>query len=437
MKRLVVCCDGTWKRADDQNVSNIEKIARAIDTTLPAGKPAQVVYYNAGVGTGATRVEHFIGGITGLGLDYALVSAYRFLALNYDPDEDDEIFVFGFSRGAYTARSLVGMIATIGLLKPLGIVQDNLHLAIDVYRHRPNPVDPAANPKATKAVNDFQEACYDDDQVCIRFLGVFDTVGALGIPVLSRGKYKFHNVELDPKVVTTARQALAIDERRRAFAPAVWTTDGDGRAHPDVKQVWFEGVHTDIGGGYPESALSDLALMWMVREAKECGLVFHEDRVNRRLQSKPMERHNSMTCWYGLLNIGSLMGQHLGLAPRIASRFRGSHRCLEAVGANESQKDLSILIADKAYERRQERSRSTSNIEWWKEELESESIDPATRIEVLPSFAGGTYDPPELEYRLPFMRWLAKGCGQRKTGAASIDHDPLKKGRTPEPVPPP
>ncbi|RYF61223.1 MAG: DUF2235 domain-containing protein [Comamonadaceae bacterium] len=396
-KRLVVCCDGTWKRADDQNVSNIEKIARAIDTTPLPREPVQVVYYTAGVGTGATRTERFLGGGLGLGLDISLIGAYRFLALNYTPG--DEVFVFGFSRGAYTARSLVGMIATIGLLKPEGVVQDNLHNAINVYRNRPRKDDPHPDPDAEKDVEHFRKGCYRNDQMKIRFLGVFDTVGALGVPGLSRRKYQFHNVALPDEIeVVTARQALAIDEQRRTFTPAVWSR-GE-QPHTDVKQVWFEGVHTDIGGGYPESNLSDLTLLWMLREAKTCGLVVHDTRINSRLDPKPVDPpHNSLIGWYPTLNRLSKIGQRLGLSTRIGLRFSGNHRLLESSVKKDSDKDLSIYLAQTAHDRWKDTSaelRERSTIGWWTASLKRQSIKLTDRIEELPPFPASQQSETEL-----------------------------------------
>ncbi|MDF3311610.1 DUF2235 domain-containing protein [Rhodococcus sp. T2V] len=385
MKHLVICCDGTWKRADEQNVSNIEKIARAIDP-VPPGGPPQVVYYTSGVGTGATRAERMFGGAFGLGLDAAIIGAYRFLALNYEPG--DEVYVFGFSRGAYTARSLVGMIAAIGLLTPDGVVRNRLGSAITVYRNRPRP---GANPhpEAVKAVDDFREFCYSDTDVKIRFLGVFDTVGSLGVPGVSGRKYRFHNVELTAQVAY-ARQALALDERRRPFAPSVWRQGDNTRT--DVKQVWFEGVHTDIGGGYPDSALSDLTLTWMIDEARNCRLAFHQERVDVNLQAKrAVEPHDSMTAGYRMVGLVGAARHRLRLDDGSGSRFRGGWRLLEACGTddrNDAPGDWAVRIAAPAYEHwkaaPEKGVRAAPNVGWWIDELRRRKIDPESRVERLP-----------------------------------------------------
>ena len=219
MKRLVICCDGTWKRADEINVSNIEKIARAVDPE-PSGGPVQIAYYSSGVGTGATRTDRVLGGAFGLGLDTALVGAYRFLALNYNPG--DEVFVFGFSRGAYTARSLVGIISRIGLLTSDGVARNELKNAIAVYRND--------TPASSKDKESFRKLCHPESDVEIGFLGVFDTVGTMGVPGLGRRKYGFHNVELAPCVRfarcsssprTSSRQARRSGPR--AGSQRLWT----------------------------------------------------------------------------------------------------------------------------------------------------------------------------------------------------------------------
>ncbi|KAA0023886.1 DUF2235 domain-containing protein [Antrihabitans cavernicola] len=349
MKRLVICCDGTWKTSDDKNVSNIEKIARAIHTSPPDGSQ-QVVYYTSGVGTGATSVERLFGGAFGLGLDAAILGAYRFLALNYE--EGDDVYVFGFSRGAYTARSLIGMISTIGLLTPDGVVRNDLCEAIKVYRNRPRlDQSPTQFQAAKDNVAKFRRSCYRDSQVKIKFLGVFDTVGALGVPGLSLRKYKFHDVEL-PNQVKYARQALAIDERRRAFAPCVWKEPEDNKK-TNVKQVWFDGVHSDVGGGYRESTLGDLSLLWMIGEATKRGLVVRDDLFHSNLQPSNLPTlHNSMTFGYRIANaLGAMVAWFAAMFARKDTRFHRGHRVLQVVGSETSRADWNVRIARSAFER--------------------------------------------------------------------------------------
>ena len=342
MKNLVVCCDGTWKSADDKDVSNIEKIARAIEPT-PADHPIQIVYYAAGVGTGATKIEKLVGGAFGLGLDSAIVGAYRFLSLNYQ--EGDQIYVFGFSRGAYTARSLVGMIDVIGLLRPDGLAKNKLSQAMPLYRGR--PADPnKPSPKWSRDVAEFRTDCYGQSDVIVRFLGVFDTVGTLGVPGVTRRKYQFHNVSLTPQVAT-ARHALAIHERRRSFAPALWTEDKEKKATPDVKQIWFDGVHSDVGGGYKEYELANRSLKWMVAEARAAGLVF----ADSRLVAKPQEvvLHKTLKGPYLVLNMLSALAGRF--TPSVGTRFQRGWRVLERSAGKGWGADVAVDLTDDVYRR--------------------------------------------------------------------------------------
>ncbi|MGH3424565.1 MAG: DUF2235 domain-containing protein, partial [Nocardioidaceae bacterium] len=288
MKRLILCCDGTWNAADSAEVSNISKLALAIETREPVpARPRapgddthqgpwdepvlqQVVHYITGVGSRGYLADRILGGAFGYGFTSNVNEGYRVLCMNYD--DGDEIYLFGFSRGAYTARSIGGMVSSIGLLTPQALLghQDGNKLdeAERLYRDR--------RPGYKKRRAEFRRASCRDG-VRIEFLGVFDTVGALGVPGPARRRNQFHDVRL-PDTVQCARQALAIDERRMTFEPCVWTVpDPPGRTPEQargsavpprerVRQVWFEGVHSDVGGGYPDSALSDTALSWMVHE---------------------------------------------------------------------------------------------------------------------------------------------------------------------------
>jgi uncharacterized protein (DUF2235 family) len=267
VKRLIVCCDGTWNRADQQSAgepcpTNVVKLAYRIAKRDGAGVP-QVVHYDHGVGTG-NSLDRLTGGAFGQGLEENIHSAYRFLVANYE--DGDEIFLFGFSRGAFTARSVAGMVRNCGILKRESVrhYTDAIALYRDTVR---GPDDPFSV--------DFRGAhCVCGDRgVPIRFIGVWDTVGALGIPVrglraLTRGKHQFHDTELSGSV-QHAFHALAIDERRAPFTPTLWYQ----KPKPDqtVEQVWFAGVHSDVGGGYPRAGLSDIALEWMLDRATHVG----------------------------------------------------------------------------------------------------------------------------------------------------------------------
>ncbi|BDZ40996.1 hypothetical protein GCM10025865_02950 [Paraoerskovia sediminicola] len=259
MKRIVLCCDGTWNSPDRESVSNIEKIARSVRTGVVSDGVAQSVFTIGGVGAGGYLVDKVLGGAFGYGLTRHVLDGYRVLALNYDPG--DEVYVFGFSRGAYTARSVVGMVASVGLLRPQAVLDNRLRQAGRLYRSRGRAEDDAER-TAFRANH-----CYTE--VPITMLGVFDTVGALGVPGLTRRRSRFHDVRLSPSVAC-ARQALAIDDRRRTYEPCLWTApDGSPDLTSDrVKQVWFPGAHSDVGGGAPHQGLSDITLRWMLDEAE-------------------------------------------------------------------------------------------------------------------------------------------------------------------------
>ncbi|MCK9792353.1 DUF2235 domain-containing protein [Isoptericola sp. 4D.3] len=304
MKRLVLCCDGTWNHAVNAQVSNIEKLARAVLRSGGSAEPdvEQVVGYVAGVGARGYLVDQLLGGAFGYGFTRNVVDGYRFLAMNYEPG--DEIVVLGYSRGAYTARSVVGMLSQVGLLTPQAQDAGLLCEAERVYRLKPPTARRVARAERTVArtrpgswrrrraeavlglgdeVRETKERFRSEHAttVPVHFLGVFDTVGALGVPGPSRRKNRFHDVTLSP-VVRTARQALAIDERRLTFAPCLWTVPDDDPPER-VQQVWFPGTHGDVGGGGARCGLSDVALQWMAAEMRAVGVQFDEHRLARQL----------------------------------------------------------------------------------------------------------------------------------------------------------
>lgn len=216
----MVCSDGTWNSPEQKYPTNVWKMHQAVSLLAPDGTP-QAVFYDPGVGTGnwATRL---LGGLTGLGLSKNVRDAYRYLVENYE--DGDEVYFFGFSRGAYTARSAAGFIRNCGLLYRDHV--DKVDAAFRLYRQRDDGPD---TDEATK----FREAY--SRQIDIKFIGVWDTVGALGIPILilgwiTPGRYRFHDLELS-KRVRHGYQALAIDERAWPYRPNLWN------AKPKVDQV--------------------------------------------------------------------------------------------------------------------------------------------------------------------------------------------------------
>lgn len=274
MKRLILCCDGTWNSADQSSngvpcPTNIVRIAYRIAKRKDDIR--QIVYYSQGVGTG-NSLDRFTGGAFGRGVDDNIFDAYRFLVANYEPG--DQLFLFGFSRGAFTARSIAGMIRKCGILK-----REFVERYIDstlMYRSGDSPNSEIPTEFRHKySVN-------GDQETPIHFIGVWDTVGSLGIPLsglrnLSKRKHQFHDTELSGSV-KNACHALAINEQRSPFKPALWQyKPKEGQS---VEQMWFPGVHSNVGGGYPDRSLADVSLQWMVQKAKDAGLAFDQSVEN-------------------------------------------------------------------------------------------------------------------------------------------------------------
>ena len=249
-RRLIVCCDGTWNSPVQQRETNVVQLLRAIqpEGTVAGAPVTQIAYYHLGVGTGNV-LDRILGGGTGVGLSSSVKACYGFLVDNYLPG--DEILLFGFSRGAFVVRSMAGMIALVGLLQKHEMFR--FTDAWNCYACSPRQRDPAV-------LDAIAPARHQD--VPINCIGVWDTVGALGVPgtQLCASAYAFHHTSLS-STVRHAFQALAIDERRGNFQPAVWVKSDRTQV---LEQVWFAGVHSNIGGGYREHGLSDTTLLWMI-----------------------------------------------------------------------------------------------------------------------------------------------------------------------------
>jgi len=250
--------------ADDGVVTNVVKLMDLVQPVAPDGTP-QIIYYGKGVGTG-NFLDRFFGGAFGDGLETNVKDAYRFLVQNYA--EGDEIYLLGFSRGAFTARSLAGLIRCAWLVRKENASQIN-----DAYKiYREKHAAGADKPHAIAFREKYSR------QVRIKFIGVWDTVGALGVPIgtiLRRAtirEHGFHDTGLS-SYVDNAFHALAIDEGRYTFEPSLWKSEP--REGQRLEQRWFAGVHSNIGGGYKEHGLSDYAFRWMADRAVECDLALH------------------------------------------------------------------------------------------------------------------------------------------------------------------
>jgi uncharacterized protein (DUF2235 family) len=260
-KNIIILSDGTGQdggKTDDRN-SNVYRLFNMLeDRTVD-----QIVFYDPGVGTGVRKVT---GNVGGMGISRNIKQAYAFLVENFQAG--DRIYLIGFSRGAATVRSLSSFIHHFGILprsRP-GLIKK----AYSVYKSRSKtPLDERAGAFVAR---------HHTMWTRIRFIGCYDTVAALGLPSASVSalldrftpfRHRFHDLRLCASVETAA-QALAIDDERKTFHPLLWDTKV--RDYQSVHQVWFTGMHTDVGGGYPENGLSDIALVWLRQQAIECGL---------------------------------------------------------------------------------------------------------------------------------------------------------------------
>lgn len=285
MKNIIICSDGTWQSPESDTATHILRIARGIAPEDAAGNK-QVVFYDWGVGSDGNPLT---GGATGKGIDKNILDCYRFLVHNYD--DGDAVYLFGFSRGAYTVRSLAGLIGNCGILR-----REHAGRAAQaylLYRRRSRASAPGSS-KAAAFRRDYAVAGGGR----VHFVGVFDTVGALGIPApflgsLGTSRYLFHDTE-PGDIINHARHAVSIDENRQDFEPTLWTP----KAGVDLQQVWFAGVHTDIGGGYPNRALGDYAGQWLAREADTCGLAFEPHFLDNLAPDHTGPQHNEYKGFY-------------------------------------------------------------------------------------------------------------------------------------------
>lgn len=261
-RRLALCFDGTWNTVKDH--TNVSRLHAAI-RNIPDGEGdhAQLKYYDEGVGTG--RVDRLLGGLGGWGLAENIRQGYAWLIEHYR--ERSDLFLFGFSRGAYTARSLAGLIGRCGIPHcPKAESREAFHAACDTLAREAYEIYRGAKgPDATSAAFVAKKS----REVPIHFIGVWDTVGTLGAPFADvRLIEVFHDTRLG-RNVRNAYHALAIDEHRKDYKAALWTGNPGGAR---LEQRWFPGAHANIGGGYEDDLLPDLALAWMAARVRDCGL---------------------------------------------------------------------------------------------------------------------------------------------------------------------
>ena len=290
-KRIVIFADGTGNAFSTQE-SNVWRLFQALDKR----KSDQIAHYIRGVGTSGFRPWALIDGATGFGVPSNVRELYRFLCWNYEPE--DEIYLFGFSRGAFTVRTLLALTSSQGLLRPtieygedkapIALTGDEMsHLSRAAWRKYRKHIEPANSrwiiwigrwlrdkvvalrERLSKRLSYSDVEPHMRRDVAITFLGVFDTVEAYGVPFefLRRPidwlfwPMQFRNQKLPPNVLV-ARHALSLDDERTTFHPIPI----QGLDTADLQQVWFAGAHSDVGGGYPDAALAHIPLVWMARE---------------------------------------------------------------------------------------------------------------------------------------------------------------------------
>jgi uncharacterized protein (DUF2235 family) len=281
MKRIVVLIDGTWNKEGtgaDTNVAKLDSgkkvITQAFIKANATGDIAQHIHYHDGVGSDGDLTQRLLGGAIGLGLKKIIQDVYEFLVSNYGAG--DEIYIFGFSRGAYAARALAGLIGASGIQRQKN--RDEFEIAWDHYRVAPSvrqqpQTASAGDRKTLDQYNSLVQRQAFHDTRNIKCVAVWDTVGSYGIPagigLAPLARYftlvtlGFHDTSFGEHV-EVGLHAVAVDEHRRPFVPTFWTIAKGQQPKGHVEQTWFAGAHCNVGGGYTQSGLSDVALIWMI-----------------------------------------------------------------------------------------------------------------------------------------------------------------------------
>ena len=364
MKRLAIFLDGTWNTLN--NNTNVWRMK-----SLTGQTAEQRVYYSQGVGT--LRGESLKGGVTGYGIDAEIINAYTWLMENFA--EGDEIFIFGFSRGAYTARSLSGLISKCGILKlgaPLSIEQLYERYrqytdaaTITALLNGPAPAD--NTPLEDRWLVKYSQA------TPVKFIGVWDTVGSLGFPIASRHasyeRYKFLDTHLRLQN-QNAFHALALDEHRKNFEATFWTkttrhgaNSAADRPINSVEQRWFIGAHANVGGGYPSDQLAQLPLKWLIDKAAAHGLTFIDTVVIDTLPGIPPIRDSYAEFANGFFHfLSKPFYRPVGTPPE--------------VGSDATTSRINETIDGSVFDRwRQDPSYRPQNLVEW---ASRKAVDPAT-----------------------------------------------------------
>ncbi|HBL28855.1 MAG TPA: hypothetical protein DD490_18635 [Acidobacteria bacterium] len=364
MKRIVICLDGTWNSPEQDKddgkgtrprykPTNVLKTFRSILPTAEDGTP-QVAFYLEGVGSSIGEPERFsglqkwtdklLGGAFGGGFEARIKSAYRFLVANYEPG--DKIYVFGFSRGAAQAQSLTRFIDWNGGLLHKS---DEFYIPELFQGYRETEAGSGTSAGVREAIRRRRgkpEAILDPRPVEVTFLGVYDTVLAVGtrlgadrdeegVPTVKR-KYAFHVGKVPPAIVKTVRHALAIDEQRLDFRPQVWKDAAPGQS---LEQKWFPGAHSNAGGGYDPDGIANFSFQWMISEAARAESAGGEEKIGLQVDGAFARKFAP--------NPKGVLGDEHNATSQIVETLRGKRgegrRSLRATGAG------TVTIAEAAF----------------------------------------------------------------------------------------
>lgn len=387
-KNILIAFDGTWnKPGKGKEAQENTNVWRLFEAALPTGSKEkdgfhmgegdlpqpgaggitrQLKWYDQGVGS--HWGEKVRGGIAGYGLGKNIQQGYEFLCRRYEPG--DRIFIIGFSRGAYSARSLAGMIRNCGLIHPSRFVcypvsaepHELVIRAYNLYRNR-SGVDSKRAKNFREEFGVPENSLNVHQEVEIQFVGVWDTVGALGIPLPWRAveeanqqRHGFHDTQLS-HIVRNAYHAVAIDEHRPEFDVCLWTPDQEVASEKDkqeqgtkkegeqkpgqvLQQVWFAGAHSNVGGGYKERGLADVPLRWMADKAEACGLALDTEKLPEKLE-KLEDVYVKERPRDSFKEFGSLLG-NIGLNGLLPALRRRKHR--KPLASEYGNEDIHYLV---------------------------------------------------------------------------------------------
>jgi uncharacterized protein (DUF2235 family) len=324
VKRVILCLDGTWN--NDRAGSILTNVCKLHQVVAPADSNGvqQISHYVEGIVSAEGESLQFVKGGIGIGVDDRIQKAYELLVRDYEPG--DEIYLIGFSRGAFEARSLGGLITLLGVAKAEGTF--SFEQAWSLYRT-------SEDKRNHSLLAELRAAAHYP--VRIKCVGVWDTVGNLGNPFVSGGwvgrQFAFHDTRLSDSI-DVALHALSIDEVRGPFRPTLFTVP-KGPSLPTnqhVEQVWFSGTHADIGGGHRETGLSDIALLWMAERLQaNTGLALDLHKLEDMTRPDPLGPQHSVAegwifSWSGRLPFIRLIKQAVTAIPPLRRALIGSWR---------------------------------------------------------------------------------------------------------------